>query len=227
MKFNRNREFLRYVVDQEADGGGSEPPADPPPADPAGVDDLGDPGKKALDAMKEREKAARARARQLEQENADLKAAAEAKDKPAEEAALDAARREGETAAMARANERLLAAEVRAAAAGKLNDPTDALRLLDLSAFEVGADGVVDTEAIADAIDGLIKAKPYLQATPQRRPAEGSADGGTRKAESTGKTREQLIAEANKRGDWRAVMALETSKLVDLADAATSPTHNA
>jgi hypothetical protein len=160
-------------------------PVDDAPA-PDGASDLGDAGKKALDAMKEREKAARARARELEQENARLKAAAEAKDKPAEDVALEAARREGETAAMARANERLLAAEVRAAAAGKLNDPTDALRLLDLSAFEVGADGAIDTEAVADAIADLIKSKPYLSVTPQRRPAEGSADGGTRKADASG-----------------------------------------
>lgn len=186
MKFNRNREFLRYVVDAESDGGAGDPPADPAPADPAGSDDLGDPGKKALDAMKEREKAARAEARTLKAQLAALQAAADAKDKPAEEAALDAARREGEAAAMTKANERLLALEIRATAAGKLNDPTDALRLLDLSAFEVGADGVIDTEAIADAIDGLIKSKPYLSATPQRRPAEGSADGGTRKADASG-----------------------------------------
>jgi len=185
MMFNRNREFLRYVV-AEVESGAGAPPADPPPADPVGVDDLGDPGKRALDAMKEREKAARAEARTLRAQLADMQAKVDAKDKPAEEAALDAARREGETAAMTKANERLLAAEIRAAAAGKLNDPTDALRLLDLSAFEVGADGVLDTEAIADAVDGLVKSKPYLSATPQRRPAEGSADGGTRKADASG-----------------------------------------
>lgn len=153
---------------------------------PAGAEDLGDPGKKALDAMKEREKAARAEARALKAQLAELQAKADAKDKPAEESALDAARAQARAEAMAEANGRLVAAEVRAAAAGKLNDPTDALRLLDLSAFEVGADGVIDADQIADAIADLIKSKPYLSAAPQRRPAEGSADGGTRKADASG-----------------------------------------
>lgn len=88
--------------------------------------------------------------------------------------------REAEAAALAKANERILRAEVKAAAASKLNDPGDALRLLDLSSFEVGDDGDVDTEAIGAAIDDLIKRKPYLAAEGGRR-FQGTADGGTRK----------------------------------------------
>jgi len=55
-------------------------------------------------------------------------------------------------------------AEVRAAAAGKLADPSDALRFLDLAQFEVGEDGDIDQDEIADAIDELLTQKPYLAA---------------------------------------------------------------
>lgn len=88
--------------------------------------------------------------------------------------------REVEAAALARANERILRAEVRAAAAGKLNDPTDALAYIDLSSFEVGDDGAVDTDAIGAAISDLVTRKPYLAAEGGRR-FQGSGDGGTRK----------------------------------------------
>ncbi|PZF98252.1 phage scaffolding protein [Micromonospora deserti] len=132
--------------------------------DPDGADALGDPGKKALDAMKQREKAARAESRELKKRLADLEAAAAAKDKTPDEQAIDAARREAAAETLAKANARILRSEVKAAAAGKLADPSDALRLLDLDQFEVGDDGEVDAGDIADAISELIKNKPYLAA---------------------------------------------------------------
>lgn len=131
---------------------------------PEGSESLGDAGKKALAAMKEREKAARARARELERENAELKAAIESKDKTPDEQAIDAARREAEAAAIAKANERILRSEIRAAAAGKLADPADALLHLDLADFEVDESGNVDATEIADAINELLERKPYLAA---------------------------------------------------------------
>ncbi|KRC37517.1 hypothetical protein [Oerskovia sp. Root22] len=72
--------------------------------------------------------------------------------------------RQTEEAALAKANERIRKAEVRAAAAGKLSDPADALKFLDLEQFEVGSDGEVDTSAINEALEGLVKSKPYLAA---------------------------------------------------------------
>ena len=72
--------------------------------------------------------------------------------------------REVEQAAVAKANERILKAEIRAAAAGKLADPSDALVHIDLSKFEVGADGEVDASAIEAAIKSLLESKPYLAA---------------------------------------------------------------
>lgn len=62
------------------------------------------------------------------------------------------------------ANERILKAEVRASAAGKLSDPSDALRFIDLSKFSVSEDGEVDADAISSAIGELIASKPYLGA---------------------------------------------------------------
>jgi hypothetical protein len=131
---------------------------------PEGSEALGDAGKKALAAMKEREKAARARARELEREVAELKATIESRDKSPDEQAIEAARREAEAAAIARANERILRSEIKAAAAGKLADPEDALRYLDLEEFEVDESGNVDATEIVDAINELLERKPYLSA---------------------------------------------------------------
>ncbi|GGV54180.1 hypothetical protein [Streptomyces spectabilis] len=57
----------------------------------------------------------------------------------------------------------LVRAEVRAAAAGRLRDPADALALVDVAAL-AGDGGDVDTAAINKAVDELLKAKPYLAA---------------------------------------------------------------
>lgn len=132
--------------------------------DPDGADQLGDPGKKALQSMKAREKQARAKARELEQELEQLRQQLADKDKSPDEQAVEAARREAAAEAAAKANERILRSEIKAAAAGKLRDPADALRLLDLSEFEVGDDGEVDPEQIEYAISDLLKVKPYLAA---------------------------------------------------------------
>jgi hypothetical protein len=130
--------------------------------------------------MKAERNAAKAEAKAAADELARLKAAAEGKQ--AEFEAQQKAR-EVEAAALAKANERILKAEVRAAATAKLADPQDALRFLDLSAFEVGADGEIDSAAVASAIDDLIKSKPYLAAQGKR--FEGTADGGARKESGT------------------------------------------
>lgn len=69
-----------------------------------------------------------------------------------------------EKAAVDKANARIVRAEVKAAAAKHLADPADALKFLDLAEFEVSADGDVDGDAIAAAIEALVKSKPYLAA---------------------------------------------------------------
>ncbi|MFR5302235.1 MAG: hypothetical protein ACLTGO_11285 [Bifidobacterium scardovii] len=85
--------------------------------------------------------------------------------------------------ALAAANQRILKAEVRAAASGKLTDPSDALRYLDLSKFTVTDDGGVDSQAIAGAIGELLEQKPYLGKAEQApsganiTPPSGTRDG--------------------------------------------------
>lgn len=69
-------------------------------------------------------------------------------------------------------------AEVRAAAAGKLADPSDALRLLDIESLE-------SAEDIAAAVDRLVTEKPYLAGGTPRR-FEGAADAGPRDAGAVG-----------------------------------------
>jgi len=137
---------------------------------------LGDAGKKALDAMKAERNAAREAAKKAADELEALKAQAEGREAE-HKAQQDAQRLKDE--ALAVANERILKAEVRAAAASKLTDPQDALRFLNLSDFEVGSDGEVDASQVAKAIDDLIASKPYLAAQGGQR-FQGSADGGAR-----------------------------------------------
>ncbi|MEU5394522.1 hypothetical protein [Streptomyces tibetensis] len=158
--------------------------------DPEGAEQLGDPGKKALDTMKGKLKAERERRRSLEAQLAE-------RDKPADgdQPDPDALVRQAEATALARVNERLVKAEVRAAAAGKLADPADAHRFLDLSQFEVDADGNVDADEVAEAIDDLLTSKPYLaaQGGSTKPRFQGTADSGARK----GSARPTQLTEAD------------------------------
>jgi hypothetical protein len=140
------------------------------------VDGLGDAGKKAIDAMKSERNEARAAQKQAMAELEALRAAAEGREKEHQE---QLERQKLKDEAIAQANQRVLKAEVRAAAAGKLADPVDALKFIDFSSFEVTEDGTVDAAGIADAIDVLLKDKPYLSAQGGKR-FEGEADGGPR-----------------------------------------------
>jgi len=103
------------------------------------------------------------------------------------EQAVAKARQETLTEATAQANSRIVKAEVMAAAAGKLRDPGDAAVHLDLTNFEVDDNGDVDRKALVEAIDELVKTKPYLAGT--RDP-----DFGRKTPESgTGKSMNDLI----------------------------------
>jgi hypothetical protein len=149
------------------------PPSEPPDATPeGGDDDLGDGGKKALAAERAAARAADKRAKAAEAELAKLREA----NATESEKALAAAKAEGRNEALATANTRILTAEVKAAAAGVLQDPDDAVRLLDLDQFEVGEDGAVDVKAIKAEVAALAKAKPYLSvgATPAPLPGAGA-----------------------------------------------------
>ncbi|MCI9889096.1 hypothetical protein JT358_11605 [Micrococcales bacterium 31B] len=148
-----------------------------------GEDALGDPGKKALDAMKTKwrtERQARASLKaEVEQLKADL-----AKANGTDEATLAA--QATTQAAMAKVNQRLVRAEARAAAKGRVVDVDTALALIDLSAIEVTDDGVVDVDAINDAIDSLLESKKFLAAQGGTARFQGDAGAGKRNA-GTGK----------------------------------------
>lgn len=172
--------------------------------EPAGEEDkpLGPAGEKALAAEKEKRKKAAA---ELREAKAELERLRNGDDKAAAAAA------EAEKAAIKKANARILRSEVKAAAAGKLADPTDALRLLDLDQFEVGDDGEVDEAEIADAIAGLLKSKPYLAANGRPR-FQGDVDQGARKKVKPASLDER-IAEAEKAGNWAEARRLKSTKL--------------
>lgn len=160
---------------------GATPPSDPPadlastpPVDPP---EVRDPTKllNAYEAEKAKRKEQDAALRELRSELDAIKAKADGKE--AEFQAQQEAQRVKDEA-LAGANERILKAEVRAAAASKLADPQDALRFLDLSEFEVDSDGNVSGD-IAKALEDLITQKPYLAAQGGKK-FQGSADGGAR-----------------------------------------------
>lgn len=190
----------------------AEPTASPEqpatgPAEPAVPDSLGDAGKRALDAMKAERNTAKQEAAQTKALLESLQAQIAGRE--AEHAAQVEAQRvrdEAMTAANKRANERILAAEIRAAAAGKLADPADALLHIKPSTFEVGEDGQTDAAAIAAAVDDLLKAKPYLGAATA--PKFGSADSGVRNGANPPSLDSQ-IAEATKAGNFALAIALK------------------
>lgn len=120
--------------------------------------------KKALVTERNARKAAESALKALQQQLAD-------KDKPAEEQAIAERIRVATTEATSKANQRLIAAEVRAAATGKVKNPALALKLIDTSGIDVSDDGEVDSDALNDAITTLLAEYPELA-------ADGSKFGG-------------------------------------------------
>lgn len=158
-----------------------------------------------------------ARERQKYADYGDLKKKAAEFDKLAEqqkteaEKAVEAARLEGRSEALSAANDRLLRAEVKAAAAGKLSDPADAVRMLDLSSFKVGDDGEIDSGAIGAAIEDLVRSKPYLAAQPQG--FQGSGDNGSRGGKPGGPAQITSRAELRKMTPAEIVKARKEGRL--------------
>ena len=172
-------------------------PTTPPPGtgEPDPFEGLGEAGKRALKAERDARQAAEKAAETARNEAEALRK----KHQSAEERALEEAKNAGRAEALAEANSRLVRAEVRTAAAGKLTDPGDAGALLgDLDRFVVK--GEVDTKAIASAIDELVKAKPYLAAAgskPKALPGGGQEQRGGNSFSDTLRGR---IAARNGRG---------------------------
>jgi hypothetical protein len=193
--------------DQDDSGTGDDQDDGDDDKDPEGADQLGDPGKKALESMKERLRTERERRKAAETERDQLKGTGDANDP-------ERIRSEADRAATGRANARIVRSEVRAAAAGKLTNPRDALAFLDLTQFEVDEDGQVDETEIADAIEDLLKERPYL-GTAAKAPEprfQGTGDGGARKGtggpkqlseQDVKKMTPEQIDEAHRKGQLR------------------------
>ncbi|MFJ3084996.1 hypothetical protein [Streptomyces sp. NPDC086838] len=132
-------------------------------------DKLGDAGKKAIKVERDARQAAEARVKELEAKltrkpkDPGAKPGDDGKgDQGAKPADAEAIKKELREELTAESNARLIRAEVKAAAAGKLADPADAPRFIDLAKIKVGDDGEPDAKAIKKAIDDLLKEKPYL-----------------------------------------------------------------
>lgn len=155
------------------------PDADPPAPEP--VDELGDAGKRALDAERKARAAAERQAKQLEQRLAEL----EQQNMTDTERAIAEAKAEGAREAQAKIAERIVRAEIRLAAAGKVApEAIDDLPTLmgELVRF-TGDDGEVDTASITAAIAELVESRPYLaprvaDATPAADPDQGASGSG-------------------------------------------------
>lgn len=108
-------------------------------------------------------------------------------------------------------NTRLIAAEAKAALAGKVHKPATALRLLDLSEVDVDADGNVDTQALDDLILKLLEDEPYLavaQGTLQR--FQGKADQGPQGvAKSEEQRLSEELAEATQKRDFTRAIGIK------------------
>lgn len=163
------------VTDETATGTETAPGEASPENDDAGTENLGDAGKRALDAMKGKWHSERDKRRELEARIATLEGASGGS--TTDEPTADEIRTQAAREATAKANTRILKSEIKAAAAGKLADPSDAALYLDLASFEVDANGDVDADEISDAIEDLLTRKPHLAATARPR-FQGSGDGG-------------------------------------------------
>lgn len=88
----------------------------------------------------------------------------------------------------------LLQEALRAAAGGILNDPSDAVRLIDTDGL-LDDNGMPDRSAITSRVADLLEAKPYLAAVkPTTQQPGGSAEAGSRGAPGAGQqlTRDDL-----------------------------------
>ncbi|USY19718.1 hypothetical protein NE857_31565 [Nocardiopsis exhalans] len=188
--------------DDDADGQGDD-------ADPEGADQLGDAGKKALDAQKAKWKAERDRRKEIERQLAEATKPKDTDGEPTPEQI----RADAEKAATARANRRIVRAEVKAAAAGKFADPGDALAFLDLDQFEVDADGELDPDEVSEAITELLTRKPHLAAGPAKR-FQGGGDGGAGRGAKP-KGLDEQIREAEKAGNIGLSLRLKQQKLAE------------
>jgi hypothetical protein len=167
----------------------ADPPADPTPGDAELEAIRTDPALafKTMEALKTEAGDYRRRLRNAETELEKLKTAALGD----QERAVAEAKAEGKREAAAEHGRRLLEAQIRAAAAGKLRDPDDAIRYLDVDKLLELDERDRDLDK---AVATLIEQKSYLAAdtngatptTGVRSQGARTQPGGTRAADSDG-----------------------------------------
>jgi hypothetical protein len=123
--------------------------------------------------MKAERNAERLRAKELQAERDALRAQLEGREA---EHAKEQERQQAKDEALAAANKRILAAQLKLEAKGKLADPSDAGLYINLDEFDVSDDGDVDADALRGAIEDLLARKPHLAADNRR--FDGAADQG-------------------------------------------------
>lgn len=161
--------------------------------------------KKALQAERQARKAA-------ERELSALRTEIANRDKPAEEIAIEQARREAREEARNAYNKRIVSAELKAALTGKVTNPALALKVADISAIEVSDGGEVDMQSVTDVIQALITEYPELSTgVPRPRIPDVPADPATKP--STPPTLEEKIAAAQTAGNVAEVIALQNQRL--------------
>jgi hypothetical protein len=190
--------------DGDADLQGAETETDGDDQDGEEDKPLGAPGQKALQAEKDRRREADRRRREAVRQRDEALAELERLRKPAGDKAakgsdgaagsaaapdLDAIRAEAQAAATAQVKAEVLkdriGDRIEVLAAKRAQDP-DVVRTLLMSGTEIAdfLDGdKIDAEAIKEALDELLEAKPYLavQAQGPAKRFQGSGDGGARK----------------------------------------------
>jgi len=192
-------------------------PAEPPATSAAGDVELGEGGKKALEAERKARREAEARATRLDSELEKARTAQLGE----QERAVEEARQAGRAEARGEANEVLLRAEATAKAAGKLRDPSDAPAMLgNLDRF-LDAAGNIDGDAMVAALDELVTAKPYLAATapstdPPAPPAPaGRVPPGPRGDDPVKFKRSQLRDQAFYEANKPAILAAAAAGLIE------------
>lgn len=219
----------------EGDDDGTGDGGDSTDDDGDGEDDLGDKGKKALTRMKEQRKAAltshrdtitavaqalgstpeRVRAALRDKKLGELIAGRKGKNAGGkdgdDEIDAEQIRAEAEQEANAKANRRIVRADLKAAAAGKLADPSDAIAFIDLDEIEVGENGETDEDELAEAIDELLQRKPHLAAGKTGEPKFGKHNPGARRKAQ--QSIDEQIAAAEAKGDWATARSLKSQKL--------------
>jgi len=153
---------------------GTDPANEPDPTDPPA--DLGDAGKRALDAMKSKWRAERDRAKAAEDK---LAAATKPKAPEGEPVDMEELRKQIQTEARAEVLRDRALDKIEAKAAGRFKDPEDALLRLGRNVDDFIDGGSIDLEAIEDALVDLLEKRPdfgVTQGEPKR--FKGTGDGG-------------------------------------------------